>query len=144
MWHLTPSTSPPPGRVYPNETPEVPSFAATTVAAHILSRSFAAEIRKFENCTELAGYCEVWNDVFDMLNGKSAHQDVRTRNALLGPYRSIDVPRYQLLEEKWKYFEGGLVRSSEGSICKIDGASQDDHEQANFPRPGEDYQGLHR
>ena len=31
MWHLTPSTSPPPGRVYPNEKPEVPSFAATTV-----------------------------------------------------------------------------------------------------------------
>ena len=32
MWHLTPFTScPPPGQVYPNEKPEVPSFAETTV-----------------------------------------------------------------------------------------------------------------
>jgi len=83
------------------------SIMRVSLAAHVLSRSLATEIRLrgWSECSELANFCEVMNDLFDMLNGKSAYQAVITRNDLLATYSKPDDFRFLLLLQKWKYFE---------------------------------------
>jgi len=84
-----------------------------SLAARVLSRSMAEVIRnlKWSDCTELGKFCEVMNDLFDMLNGANSYQHIRTRNELFKPYSSLDDDRFQEFEQILGYFDEWVEES---------------------------------
>ena len=75
------------------------SVMKVSSAAHVLSNAVATEVRlrKWKGCEEFAKFCEVNNDIFDMLNGSNTQQAKRDRTALLDAYRSSSDYRFNLL-----------------------------------------------
>jgi len=84
------------------------SMMRVPLAAHVLSRSKAHEIRvqKWSDCEEFAIFCEKVDDVFNMMNGRHPFQATRTRNELFEPYESLDDPRFGEMKEFLTYLDG--------------------------------------
>jgi len=78
-----------------------------SLAAHVLSQSVADALRisGWTECEELATFCEVMNEFFDIMKGAHSYQAHRERNKNFEPFRSVNDPGFQRLHEIWKYFE---------------------------------------
>ena len=74
------------------------------LAAQVLSSSLAEVLRAFgpPEAAATSKLCEMVDNFFDCLNGRSFAESQKKRKPFLAPYRSIDDKRYIYLNIRYK------------------------------------------